>query len=152
MKKNIEGDYPFITAGEEWKTHYEYTHDTEAIIYAVSAGGSLGRSHYVKGKFVASNLCLVLTCKNESDYPIDLQFYNCYFTSIRKKIVSDLADGTSKLTISQEMFESYYIDYVPYEEQKNFVQTKLQNFLNIQAEYEKAKEHLNREISNLSAM
>ena len=48
-ESNIEGDYPFVTAGEEWKTHIEYTHDKEAIVYAVSAAGSLGRSHHVKG-------------------------------------------------------------------------------------------------------
>lgn len=49
-ESNIDGDFPFITASEEWKTHNEYAHDTEAIVYAVSAAGSLGRSHYVKRK------------------------------------------------------------------------------------------------------
>jgi len=60
-ESNIEGDYDFITASEEWKTHESYDHDCEAIIYAVDASGSLGRSHYVNGKFIASNLCLILT-------------------------------------------------------------------------------------------
>lgn len=149
-ESNIEGDYPFVTASEEWKTHIEYDLDTEAIVYAVSAAGSLGRSHYVKGKFIASNLCLVLTNKNNPKYPIDLEFYNCYFASIKKQIVSDLADGTSKLTISQELFKEYYIDYIPYDEQKSFVLTKLKDFLKIQEKYRKAQEQLSQEIINLA--
>lgn len=149
-ESNIDGDFPFITASEEWKTHNEYAHDTEAIVYAVSAAGSLGRSHYVNGKFIASNLCLVLTdCKN-SEYPIDLQFYNCYFASIRKQIVSDLADGTSKLTISPDMFREYYIDYIPIDEQKKFVETKLKDFLSLQEQYKKAQEKLSEDISSIA--
>ena len=149
-ESNIDGDYPFVTASEEWKTHTEYALDTEAIVYAVSAAGSLGRSHYVNGKFIASNLCLVITSKNDSKYPIDLEFYNCYFASIRKQIVSDLADGASKLTISLDMFKDYYIDYIPYKEQQAFVQTKLKDFLILQEKYRKAQKQLSQDIANLS--
>ncbi len=99
-------------------------HDKEALVYVVSAGGSLGRSHYVNGKFIASNLCLVLTPKNLKEYPVNLQFYNTYFNNLRKKIVSDLADGTSKLTIGKLAFRHYYIDYVPKEIQDKFVEKK----------------------------
>lgn len=148
-ESNIDGDFPFITASEEWKTHNEYAHDTEAIVYAVSAAGSLGRSHYVNGKFIASNLCLVLTDRKNPKYPIDLQFYNCYFTSIRKQIVSDLSDGTSKLTISPDMFKEYYIDYIPIDEQKKFIKTKLKSFLTLQDQYKKAQEKLSKDISNI---
>lgn len=149
-ESNIDGDYPFVTASEEWKTHTEYALDTEAIVYAVSAAGSLGRSHYVNGKFIASNLCLVLTSKRDPKYPIDLEFYNCYFASIKKQIVSDLADGTSKLTISPDMFKDYYIDYIPYEEQQAFVKTKLKDFLKLQEKYRQAQEKLSQDIANLS--
>lgn len=149
-ESNIDGDYPFITASEEWKTHIEYGFDTEAIVYAVGAAGSLGRSHYVKGKFMASDLCFVLTNKNDPKYPIDLEFYNCYFASIRKQIVADLADGTSKLTISLDMFKEYYIDYIPYEEQQTFVKTKLKDFLKLQEKYKKAQEQLSEDINNLA--
>ena len=149
-ESNIDGDYPFVTASEEWKSHTEYALDTEAIVYAVSAAGSLGRSHYVKGKFIASNLCLVLTSKCDPQYPIDLEFYNCYFASMRKQIISDLADGTSKLTISPDMFKDYYIDYIPYTEQRAFVQTKLKDFLTLQKKYRKAQEQLTQDIANLS--
>ncbi len=149
-ESNIEGDYPFVTASEEWKTHTEYELDTEAIVYAVSAAGSLGRSHYVNGKFIASNLCLVLTSKNDPKHPINLEFYNCYFASIRKQIVSDLADGTSKLTISADMFKDYYIDYIPYEEQLTFVKTKLREFLMLREKYKKAQEQLSEDIAMLA--
>lgn len=149
-ESNIDGDFPFITASEEWKTHNEYAHDTEAIVYAVSAAGSLGRSHYVNGKFIASNLCLVLTDRKNPKYPIDLQFYNCYFASIRKQIVSDLSDGTSKLTISPDMFKEYYIDYIPIDEQKKFIKTKLKSFLTLQDQYKKAQEKLSKDISNIA--
>ena len=149
-ESNIEGDYPFITASEEWKTHIEYSHDTEAIIYAVGAAGSLGRSHYIKGKFTASSLCLILTNKHNSKYPIDMQFYNCYFASIKKKIVSDLAEGTSKLIISTEMFSDYYIDYIPYDKQKEFVNKELKEFLQLKAQYSQAEAHMSEVISKLA--
>ena len=72
--KNKEGEYTFITASEEWKTHFEFTHDCEAIIYAVGASGSLGRTHYIKGKFIASDLCLILTPKEEYKNKVNLRF------------------------------------------------------------------------------
>ena len=149
-ESSIEGDYHFVTASEEWKTHTEYDHDTEAIVYAVGAAGSLGRSHYVNGKFIASNLCLVLTPKHNSEHPISLEFYNCYFAAIRKQIVSDLADGTSKLTIGKDSFEQYYIDYIPFDEQIAFVKTKLNDFRTLETQYRAAQEKLEQAITNLA--
>lgn len=87
--------------------------------------------------------------KHDPKYPIDLEFYNCYFASIKKQIVSDLADGTSKLTISPDMFKDYYIDYIPYKEQQEFVKTKLKDFLKLQEKYKKAQEQLSQDIANL---
>lgn len=123
-----DGEFDFITGAEEWKKHSEYTHEKEALVYVVSAGGSLGRSHYVNGKFVASNLCLILTPKNNDEYPLNLQFYNTYFNNLRKKIVSDLADGTSKLTIGKSNFKQYYIDYIPFEKQNDFVEKHIKEY------------------------
>lgn len=104
------GKYDFITASTEWKKHSDFSHDCEAIIFAVSASGSLGRTHYVNGKFIASNLCLVLQPKNKK-YKIDLKFYKFYFDSIRTRLRADLADGTSKLTIDPNDLMEYYIEY-----------------------------------------
>lgn len=123
-----DGEFDFITGAEEWKKHSEYTHEKEALVYVVSAGGSLGRSHYVNGKFVASNLCLILTPKNNDEYPLNLQFYNTYFNNLRKKIVSDLADGTSKLTIGKPNFKQYYIDYIPIDKQNDFVEKHIKEY------------------------
>lgn len=143
-----DGEYNFITASEEWKKHTSYSHDTEAIVYAVSAAGSLGRSHYVNGKFIASNLCLVLTLK-KSEYEINMQFYSYYFESIRKNIVSDLADGTSKLTISKDDLAEYYIEYIPKEKQDNFVEQNVTNLLKLKAEIETAEIKLKESLREL---
>lgn len=148
-EKNEDGEFPFITASEEWKTHSNYTNDEEAIVYAVKSSGSLGRSHYVKGKFIASNLCLVLTPKKNSVYPINLEFYNCYFASIRKQIVSDIADGTSKLTIDAKVFGEYYIDYIPIEKQEDFVKTKLTKFNKLKKKFKEAEASINNDIARL---
>lgn len=123
-----DGEYNFVTGAEEWKTHTEYKYDKESLVYVISAGGSLGRSHYVNGKFIASNLCIVLTPKNPKEYPLNLKFYNTYFNKLRKKIVSDLADGTSKLTIKETDFKKYYIDYIDINIQNNFVDVHINKF------------------------
>lgn len=123
-----EGEYDFITADSEWKKHDSYTNDEEAIVFAVGASGSLGKTHYVNGKFIASNLCIILTSKGNSKYPINLKFYKYYFDNIRRQIKLDLADGTSKLTIRPEDLMEYYIDYIPYDAQISFVKNKINEF------------------------
>lgn len=107
--KNISGNYNFITASAEWKTHNEYSHDCEAIIFAMGAAGSLGRTHYVNGKFIASDLCFILTPKNETQNQIDLKFYYLYFNLIREEIVKKTATGTSKLAINIKNFSNYEV-------------------------------------------
>ena len=87
--KCIPGQYSFITASEEWKTHNKYTHDCEALIFAMAASGSLGRTHYVKGKFISSDLCFILTPKN--DIKLDLLFYQRLINSFRQDIVKRTA-------------------------------------------------------------
>lgn len=106
-----EGEYDFITAAEKWKKHTVFVHDKEAIVYAVGAEGSLGRAHYVNGKFIASTLCLVLTPKNPEQYPVDLEFYSYYLMAIRDKLTTALKNGTSKLTINPDELANYPIEY-----------------------------------------
>lgn len=113
-----DGEYDFITASEKWKKHNMYQMEGEAIVYANDSEGSLGRCHYVNGKFMASTLCLILQEKNHTHFPIDLEYYSFYFMSIRKQITSRLKDGTSKLSISQDKFKNYLIEYIPINEQK----------------------------------
>lgn len=111
--KCVEGEYDFITASAEWKKHKEYTHECEALIYAVGAEGSLGRCHYVNGKFIASTLCFILTAKKEVDYKL----YKNIFDILKDEIVKNTARGTSKKSINQTNFSNYKIPYLTKNEQ-----------------------------------
>jgi len=146
---NGSESFDFITASEEWKKHSVATHDKEAIIFAIGASGSLGRTHYVKGKFSASNLCLILTPKKGSKYKVNLKFYNYYFANIRKKLVSDLADGTSKLTIRPQDLGEYYIEYIDYNEQKRFVSSHVRKLEQLKQQYEDKLEITSNEMHSL---
>lgn len=140
------GEYDFITASSEWKKHNEFKYDEEALVYAVAASGSLGRCHYVNGKFIASNLCIVLFSKN--NYKIHMQFYQHYFDSKAKQIRNDLADGTSKLTINPDELMEYYIEYIPYEEQVKFYNENIKPVEDLEKKLKEAKEKLNNGINN----
>ena len=106
-----EGKYDFITASETWEKHSSYDHDKEALVYAVSAGGSLGRCHYVNGKFTASNLCLVLTLKDsfKKNEKISLKYFHHYLNTIRKAIVKKTKTGTNKKTLSENYLKKYQL-------------------------------------------
>ncbi len=67
---------------------------------------------------MASTLCLILQERNHIQFPLDLEYYSFYFMSIRKQITSRLKDGTSKLSISQDKFKNYLIEYIPIQEQR----------------------------------
>ena len=127
-KNDPDGEYDLITASSEWKKHSSYTNDGEALVYAIQAGGSLGKSQYVNGKFIPSNLCVVLTANDDSDLEINLEFYNIYLNTIREQITDDLADGTSKLTIKDSDLKEYYVEYFPLEEQNRFIEEHIEPF------------------------
>jgi type I restriction enzyme, S subunit len=116
--KCTPGPYTFITAAEDWKTHTEYTHDSEALIFAMAASGSLGRTHYFKGKFISSDLCFILAPK--ADKKLDLKFYYRVFNFLREDIVKKTATGTSKLAINQTNFGNYKLPYFGIEHQLAF--------------------------------
>ena len=109
--KNIEGEYDFITAAAEWKTHNEYSHDCEALIFAAAASGSLGRTHYVNGKFISSDLCFILTPKDSETLPVDLKFYHIIFNLYKNEIVAATKAGTSKEAIGLKVFGEYELPY-----------------------------------------
>jgi hypothetical protein len=109
----------------------------------------LGRSHYVNGKFIASDLCLVLTKKERSKYIINMEFYNIYLKAIREKLVSDLADGTSKLTINKKMLEEYFVEYVPIDVQNKYVEDHLPKYLEIRKQLEDAEKLLEEGIKKI---
>lgn len=118
--KCTSGAYTFVTAGTDWKTHNEFTHETEALILAVAASGSLGRCHYIKDKFIASDLCFIITPKDAKLYPVDLEFYHQIFRSIKNDLVQKTATGTSKLSINRTNFGDYKIPYFDIEHQQAF--------------------------------
>jgi type I restriction enzyme S subunit len=126
--KNIPGEYPFITAAESWKTHSSYEHDCEALVFAMAASGSLGRTHYVNGRFISSDLCFVLTPKK--GMKLDLLFYYRLFNFLRQDIVKKTATGTSKLSINRTNFNGYKLPYFDYDYQLVF-RDKIENLATI---------------------
>ena len=146
-KADEDGEYDLITASNEWKKHSDYQYDDEALVYAVAASGSLGRTHYVKGKFAASNLCIVLFPSGK--YKIHLAFYKYYLEGMKDRIRLDLADGTSKLTINPEELMDYYVEYIPYDEQVSFYEKNIKPLEIIEAKKKQMESGL---ASNLTDM
>lgn len=109
--KCVPGEYVFITASSDWKTHNEYTHDCEALIFAAAASGSLGRTHYVNGKFISSDLCFIITTKDQENLPVDLKFYHILFNELKDEIVRNTKAGTSKEAIGLGSFGKYQLPY-----------------------------------------
>lgn len=136
--KCIPGKYTFITAAEAWKTHESYTHDCEALIFAMAASGSLGRTHYIKGKFISSDLCFILTPKK--GLRLDFLFYYRLFNFLRTDIVKKTATGTSKLAINQTNFGSYKLPYFDYDHQIIF-RKKTETMASINEEFSNGLEH-----------
>ena len=115
--KCTEGEFDFITASSEWKTHNEYTHDCEALVFAAAASGSLGRTHYVNGKFTSSDLCFIITAKDPIKLPIDLKFYHMIFNEFKNDIVNSTKAGTSKEAIGMKAFGNYKLPYFDIDKQ-----------------------------------
>ena len=132
--KCTEGEYTFITAAEEWKTHNEYSHECEALIFAAAASGSLGRTHYINDKFITSDLCFILTPK-DSKYPINLKFYHFVFNSLKDEIVKNTKSGTSKESINQSNLRNYEIPYFEIDKQNLWID-KLVNTKSIKEDLE----------------
>ena len=138
--KCTEGQFDFITASSEWKTHNEHTHDCEALVFAAAASGSLGRTHYVNGKFISSDLCFIITAKDPIKLPIDLKFYHMIFNEFKNDIVNSTKAGTSKEAIGMKAFGNYKLPYFDIDKQ---IVTKVQ-FVNMQH----SKVELNLELTH----
>ncbi len=133
--EECSGNIDFITAAPEWRKCDKAEHDCEAIVYIVNSDGCLGRSHYVNGKFTACNLSIVLKAKKNGKYPINMKFYSYYLNCIKDKIVKDLEDGTSKMTINPKLLMDYYINYIPLEKQNKFVETYIKPTMLLKQKY-----------------
>jgi len=147
-QKNKPGQFTFITASEDWKTHNEYSHECEAIIFAMGASGSLGRTHYFNGKFIASDLCFILTPSTEYKNKIDLNYYNNYFVLMREEIIKALARGAAKKAINQRNFKQYKVPYPTYSDQIKIMEKVNKLNIDIQSK-EVEREELQNSINNL---
>ena len=107
------------------------------------------KTSYVNGKFIASNLCIVLTPQKKGKYKIDLEFYSHYLESIREEIKSELADGTSKLIIKPKELMEYYIPYIPYEAQKKFVEEHIRPLNKAKEELQQLTNDIDKSLEEL---
>mgnify|MGYP002624898907 CR=1 FL=1 len=143
--KNIPWEYDFITAAADWKTNQTYDHECEALVFACAASWSLWRTHYVNWKFIASDLCFILTPKDWKK--INMKFYHTYFNSIRKDIVKKTATWSAKLAINRKNFGNYEIVYWNIDDQ-NKAQTLFWKYLPFQnelsANVDESKELVNK--------
>lgn len=146
--KATPGDYDFITAAADWKTHIEYSHDCEALIFAAAASGSLGRTHYVNGKFISSDLCFIITPKDTDKYPVDLKFYHLIFLAFKDEIVRNTKSGTSKESIGLTVFGKYELPYFEIDKQ---VETR-EKFVNAQESTDKLNTELIHQLTLLKQL
>jgi type I restriction enzyme M protein len=146
----MPGTFDFITASAKWKTHNEYTHECESLIYAVGASGSLGRVHYVNGKFTASNLCLILTPNKEYIDDINMRYYFYYFNEMREQIVDQLNRGAAKKSIGQTKLKSLEIPF-PDIKQQDYIVKKLEENDDIVNDYLSKIESFNQKIDTLKS-
>lgn len=140
--KATPGEYDFITAAADWKTHHEFTHECEALIFAAAASGSLGRTHYVNGKFISSDLCFIITPKDPDRYPIDIKFYHLLFLAFKDEIVRNTKSGTSKEAIGLRVFGNYELPYFGIDKQ---VETR-KLFVNAQESSDRIESELTRQL------
>lgn len=133
------GEYDFITASSDWKKHNTYSHECEALIIAVAASGSLGRTHYVSGKFIASDLCFILQPKAKFKEKINLKFYFEYFNFIKNDLIQKTATGSAKKAINKFNFAKYEIIFPDKKYQDKIVQ-RLSEFKN---NFSRIEENLN---------
>ena len=139
--KNVPGTFTFITAADDWKSHKSFTHDCEALVFAMGASGSLGRTHYVKGKFIASDLCFILTPKKRGKFPVNLKYYHAYFGLMRESIVAALARGAAKKAINMRNFSEMHVPYCSIARQNSIVETIAKRNEVIRGEQEIIEKH-----------
>lgn len=146
--KNTAGSFTFITASEDFKTHNDYFYDTEALCFAFAASGSLGRTHYFNGKFIASDLVYVLTPKDDYRDKIDLRFYYYFLNHFKEEIVRMTKSGTSKASINREAFSTIQIPILPLKVQKKILSI-LEKVKPCLEEVSSLREKQTKEINNL---
>ena len=142
-KKNKPGNYTFITAADENKTHNEYSHDCECILYVTGSSGSLGKVKYWKGgKFTPSSLLVVMTIKE--DINISYDFLYLFLKNQRKLICEKYSTGSGKITINNNNLGKIMIPLLDNKTQENIIKEYY--------ELEKNIEMKEKELHNLNEM
>ena len=117
--KNEEGEYTFITASDELKTHTDFTHNVECVLYVHGSSGSLGKVRYWEGdKFIASSLLFIITRKTES---INYKYLYHILRMNRTYICNNLSNGSSKITINKVNLSKFKIPLPSLEVQQQIV-------------------------------
>ena len=78
-----------------------------------------------------------------------MEFYNIYFSAIRETIVSNLADGTSKLTIDKTSLSEYLIEYIPIDIQNSNVISHMEKYKKAMDELKQIKYKMNNDILSI---
>jgi type I restriction-modification system DNA methylase subunit/restriction endonuclease S subunit len=143
--KSVEGEYTFITASDTNKTHNTFTHDCECVMLVGGAEGSLAKSQYFKGKFIASDLLYVLISKNPNEINYRYAWY--YLNFNREKHLSDntICCGTPKKMISKDRCSNIKIPIPSLERQQEIV--KYLDFI-----YEKVNKTSSEKIKELKEL
>lgn len=120
--KNTEGDFTFITASDNNKTHITYTHDCEAVMLVGGAEGSIGKCHYYKGKFIASDLLFIMTAKNINETHYRYIYY--ILNNMRDVIINDrnIVKGSAKKAISLQRCKDIKIPLPSLQNQQRIVE------------------------------
>lgn len=120
--KNVEGEYPFITAADEDKTHNTFQHDKECVLFVngSDAPKTLGKVKYWSGgQFTASSLLLLLTRKQDD---ILHKYIALLLRTQKNTICFKYAKGSSKRTISRIDLASFKIPLPTLQTQHQIVQ------------------------------
>ena len=143
--KNIEGEYTFITASDTNKTHNHFTYDCECIMLVGGAEGSLAKSQYFKGKFIASDLLYVLISKTQNEINYKYAWYYLNFNREKHLLDDMICCGTPKKMISKDRCSNIKIPIPSIERQQEIV--KYLDFI-----YEKANKTSNDKIAELKQL
>ena len=143
--KNIEGEYTFITASDTNKTHNHFTYDCECIMLVGGAEGSLAKSQYFKGKFIASDLLYVLISKTQNEINYKYAWYYLNFNREKHLLDDMICCGTPKKMISKDRCSNIKIPIPSLERQQEIV--KYLDFI-----YEKANKTSNDKIAELKQL
>lgn len=118
------GDFPLVTTGEEFASHFEPHFTGDAVcIPLISATGhghaSLKRLHHIEGKFaVGSILC---ACINRAPDRVMARYAYYYLTTCKESVLIPLMQGTANMSMKVTDIVGVEIPLPPLAEQQALV-------------------------------